>query len=326
MAVLNRNPLSRRKGEPATPPIVFVYELKHDLNLYLRDWAIGTEDQDAWPTSSPSTRPTPTRRCASARTSSSPPQATRGDLSELEYRSARAMDLQSAKERGLDAYMTRHQLDAVLFPGTRGRGDRGQGGLSQRPGAGAASSRGVDGKETPDYPLGVTFTGRAWSEATLLRLAYAFEQASKARRPPPALGDQDMQFGVTMFPTDYAIPPHELADRGRGARLRIGLVPRAQPHPDQPQVAVAGRRRAAEMVLRHLRSVRGDGRRRGRHQDDQARHRRLPGGAARSHPHRQGGRDRRPAVRTAALLFGIGGGWNAEEMADHGTAFGRASS
>ena len=46
---------------------------------------------------------------------------------------------------------------------------------------------GFDGKETPDFPLGLTFTGRAWSEATLLRLAYAFEQASKARRPPPGL-------------------------------------------------------------------------------------------------------------------------------------------
>ena len=45
----------------------------------------------------------------------------------------------------------------------------------------------LDGKKTPDYPFGVTFTGRAWSEAKLLRLAYAFEQASKARRPPPGL-------------------------------------------------------------------------------------------------------------------------------------------
>ena len=43
---------------------------------------------------------------------------------------------------------------------------------------------GVDGKDTPDYPLGVTFAGRAWSEHTLLRLAYAFEQASNARKPP----------------------------------------------------------------------------------------------------------------------------------------------
>ena len=88
--------------------------------------------------------------------------------------------------------------------------------------------------------------------------------------------------------------------RGRGARLRIAVVPRAQPHSHQPQVAVAGRRRAAEMVLRHLRSLRGDGRRRRRHQDDQARHRRLPGGPARSHPHRQGSLDRRPPVATAA--------------------------
>ena len=46
---------------------------------------------------------------------------------------------------------------------------------------------GAEGKPTPDYPLGATFTGKAWSEPTLLRLAYAFEQASKARRMPPDL-------------------------------------------------------------------------------------------------------------------------------------------
>ena len=33
-------------------------------------------------------------------------------------------------------------------------------------------------------PLGVSFYGRAWSEPVLLRLAYAFEQATKARRAP----------------------------------------------------------------------------------------------------------------------------------------------
>ena len=47
---------------------------------------------------------------------------------------------------------------------------------------------GVDGKETPDYPLGATFTGRAWSEPTLLRLAYAFEQATQGA--PHAAGSR----------------------------------------------------------------------------------------------------------------------------------------
>src|SRR5262249_61168982 len=46
--------------------------------------------------------------------------ATRGDLTEREYKSARAMDLLSAKTRGMDAYMNQHKLDAVLFPGSTG--------------------------------------------------------------------------------------------------------------------------------------------------------------------------------------------------------------
>ena len=46
---------------------------------------------------------------------------------------------------------------------------------------------GVDGKDTPDFPLGLTFTGRAWSEHKLLRLAYAYEQATNLRKPPPNL-------------------------------------------------------------------------------------------------------------------------------------------
>ena len=32
--------------------------------------------------------------------------------------------------------------------------------------------------------MGISFFGRAWSEATLIRIAYAFEQATKARREP----------------------------------------------------------------------------------------------------------------------------------------------
>jgi amidase len=96
------------------------------------------------------------------------------------------MDLMAAKERGLDAYMGRHKLDAVVFPGVAGSA------IAAKPGypsvqVPAGFISGVDKKDTPDYPLGLTFTGRAWSEHKLLRLAYAYEQATNARKPPPGL-------------------------------------------------------------------------------------------------------------------------------------------
>jgi amidase len=188
MAVLNRNPLSKRKGEPATPPIVFLYELKHDLNLYLRDWAVGTKvrtmaDIVAF------NQANADKALRFGQDLFLAAEATRGDLTELEYRSARAMDLLSAKERGMDAYMSQHKLDAVVFPGNLGASIAAKAGYPSVL-VPAGFIGGVEGKETPDFPLGLTFAGRAWSEAKLLRLAYAYEQAANARRPPtgfPAL-------------------------------------------------------------------------------------------------------------------------------------------
>jgi amidase len=112
--------------------------------------------------------------------------ATRGDLSEREYRLARAMDLLTARTRGMDAYMDQHRLDAVLFPGSSGAAIAARAGYPSVMAPGGLVS-GVDGRDTPDYPLGITFAGRAWSEHRLLRLAYAFEQASNFRQPRPGL-------------------------------------------------------------------------------------------------------------------------------------------
>jgi amidase len=185
MGVLNRNPLSRRKGELATPPVVFVYELKRDLNLYLRDWATGTKIKTMADIITFNER-NAKKALRFGQDLFLAAEATRGDLLELEYRSARAMDLQFSRTRGLDAYMARHKLDAVVFPGMAGCAIAAKAGYpSVQVPAGFRS--GVDDRKTPDFPLGLTFTGRAWSEPTLLRLAYAYEQASLKRRPPPRL-------------------------------------------------------------------------------------------------------------------------------------------
>jgi amidase len=182
MGVLNRNPLSRRKGEPATPPIVFLYELKHDLNAYLRDWL---PDADVCTLADivSFNEAHAERALRFGQDIFLAAAATRGDLSELEYRAARAADLRASRTLGLDAYMDRHRLDAVLFPGAAGAAIAAKAGYpSVQVPAGF-----VAGIGTPDYPLGATFAGRAWSEPVLLRIAYAFEQAMPARRPPPGL-------------------------------------------------------------------------------------------------------------------------------------------
>ena len=185
MAVLNRNPLNPNKGNPGPVSLVFLYELKHDLNLYLRDWATGTKTKTL--ADIIAFNQANADKCLRfGQDLFLASQATKGDLSELEYKSARAMDLMAARDLGLDAYMSQHKLDAVVFPGVAGSS------IAAKPGypsvqvpAGLIS--GVGDKDTPDYPLGLTFTGRAWSEHKLLRLAYAYEQASNMRKPPPNL-------------------------------------------------------------------------------------------------------------------------------------------
>jgi amidase len=185
MAVLNRNPLSRNKGDPAMLPIVFLYELKRDLNLYLKDWATNTTiktiaDIVAFNEANAD------KALRFGQDLFLAANDTQGDLSELEYKSARAMDLLAAKTRGMDAYMNRHNLDAVLFPGSVGAMIAAKAGYPSVMVPGGFIS-GVDGKDTPDYPLCITFAGDAWSEHKLLRLAYAYEQASNKRKPPPGL-------------------------------------------------------------------------------------------------------------------------------------------
>jgi amidase len=195
-AILNRNPESPGRNQPARIPAIYLYELKHDMNAYLRDWAKDAKvrtlaDIIAFNKASAE------RALRFGQDIFLAAEETHGDLSEMEYISARRMDLRSSRTLGLDAYMDEHKLDAILFPANTGASIAAKAGYPSvlvpagmvtgpatvPPGTVTAASD----KETPEYPYGVTFTGRAWSEAALLRLAYAFEQATKARRMPPGV-------------------------------------------------------------------------------------------------------------------------------------------
>jgi amidase len=94
--------------------------------------------------------------------------------------------------QGIDATMLKHKLDALVAP-TQGpaglidlvNGDAGGGGSFTAP----AAVAGYPHVTVPmgfvrGLPVGLSFVGRAWSEATLLKLAYAFEQAAPARKQP----------------------------------------------------------------------------------------------------------------------------------------------
>ena len=83
-------------------------------------------------------------------------------------------------------------LDALLFPGSSGAG------IAAKPGyptvmvpftlvSEESDPAFPPGFEPRPQPLGVSFTGMACSEARLIELAYAFEQASRGRIPPPDL-------------------------------------------------------------------------------------------------------------------------------------------
>jgi amidase len=183
--VLNLNPESPGRFQVERRPAIYLYELKHDLNVYLRDWANGTPmrtmaDIIAFNAANAD------RALRFGQDIFLASQATEGGLDAIEYIAARQMDIRASRTLGIDAYMDEHKLDAILFPGRNGASVAAKAGYPsvQVP---AGMIAGVAGRNTPDYPLGATFTGRAWSEPVLLRLAYAFEQATKVRRMPPGV-------------------------------------------------------------------------------------------------------------------------------------------
>jgi amidase len=105
----------------------------------------------------------------------------------IRYEADRALDLRLAGAEGADAVMNRHDLDALIFAGSRGSSFLAKAGYPSVtvPFGLVANGRGFpEGFIPKPAPLGVTFSGTACSEPRLLGLAFAFEQITKRRRPP----------------------------------------------------------------------------------------------------------------------------------------------
>jgi amidase len=186
--------LDNAKGKDAGCSIVFKYGMKRDFNKWLsslsaaapvknltelRQWNIAHQRAGSI-------------KYGQALLDISDEMNVEGDAAR--YRADREKDLRLSAANGIDAVMKKNQLDALLFPGPSSAAIAAKPGYptvivpfglvpNAPPSPAQPFPEGFAAKPTP---YGVGFTGMACSEPRLIELAYAFEQATKRRIPPPS--------------------------------------------------------------------------------------------------------------------------------------------
>lgn len=171
---------------------VLLYEFKADLNRYLQtrpdapvrsladliDFNIGAAD----------------REMPFFRQEIFEQAQNKGDLTEPAYLNALADSKRMAGPQGIDAALTAHKLDAIVaitggpaWPTDLVTGDHFLGGCSQPAAVAGYPHITVPMGQIWGLPVNLSFFSTAWSEPTLIRLAYAFEQLTQHRQPPQYL-------------------------------------------------------------------------------------------------------------------------------------------
>lgn len=118
----------------------------------------------------------------------------KGPLTDKEYLEAVEKNHRMTREEGIDAVMDKYKLDAIVSPTDSPAwmtdlvdGDHFLGGSAQLAAVAGYPHITVPAGEVFGLPVGISFFGKAWSEPVLLKIAYAFEQATKARKTPSFL-------------------------------------------------------------------------------------------------------------------------------------------
>jgi amidase len=124
----------------------------------------------------------------------------KGGLDSPEYRRALTTCRSRARTLGIDAVISRHKLDAIVaptgspaWPTDLVNGDHFLGASSTPAAVAGYPNITVPVGEVRGLPVGISFIGPAWSEARLIALAFAYEQATKHRTPPRFLATVALQ-------------------------------------------------------------------------------------------------------------------------------------